>query len=164
MRDEVKVVLVTSFLVLGFLSVSSATVEEFQCYMCSYSIWDNTGSIRDCITHPSFLSEQNHLKCGNYCVFDEQYDKNKNMIISYFRTCSTNWGNDCTEDASTITCKGTCKGNFCNENEVGLRYKGYLAQHRDDYDYNNPSFDDTNSMTANFILILCCSLYHIYFT
>jgi hypothetical protein len=35
-------------------------------------------------------------------------------VKSIFRSCSTFWGNDCSEDNSIVNCKTSCKGNYCN--------------------------------------------------
>ncbi|XP_048238092.1 uncharacterized protein LOC125372370 [Haliotis rufescens] len=85
----------------------------FQCYTCSYD--HNTPGPIDCLTSPEDLPDNLHIKCGNFCVTQEVFSIQDKIILSFFRTCSVDWGNVCTEDAWFVTCKTTCIGDFCNE-------------------------------------------------
>ncbi|XP_046584679.1 uncharacterized protein LOC124291671 [Haliotis rubra] len=85
----------------------------FKCYTCSYD--HNTPGPMDCLTSPEELPINQQIKCGNFCVTQEVFSKQDKIILSFFRTCSVDWGNGCTDDAWFVTCKTTCIGDFCNE-------------------------------------------------
>ena len=82
----------------------------------------------------------------------------KKMVTSYFRSCSgKSWGNGCNKDWSHVTCKASCQGNYCNEQDKGKRYEVYLAEHKDDY-----LFDNGVPVTSNFYLsvsMICVARY-----
>jgi hypothetical protein len=83
----------------------------------------------------------------------------KKMVTSYFRSCSgKSWGNECNKDWSHVTCKASCQGNYCNGQDRGKRYEPYLAEHKDDYLYDNGS-----SITSNiylFVSMACVARYY----
>ncbi|XP_069122639.1 uncharacterized protein [Argopecten irradians] len=97
---------------------SSASGETFWCHVCSYTVNDQNNGF-DCLNNTDEMMDlQSRIKCGNYCVIQEQWDKSKKEINSVFRSCSTNWGNQCYDDNMFITCRGSCKGNYCNNSTV----------------------------------------------
>ncbi|XP_060077172.1 uncharacterized protein LOC132556747 [Ylistrum balloti] len=92
--------------------------ETFWCHVCSYTVNEQANGF-DCLNNTGEMNDlQSRIKCGNYCVIQEQWDKGKKEINSVFRSCSTNWGNQCYDDNTYITCRGSCKGEYCNNSTV----------------------------------------------
>lgn len=131
----------------------------FICYTCSYTT-ETEGSRRDCIENPSALGSSSHFECNStsYCVLQEQYDIHRDLVTSYFRTCSgVSWGNECKKDWSHVSCKASCQGNYCNEGDVGKRYEAYLASHRDSDYLNNASF-----LNMNICILMSVKFLHLF--
>ncbi|KAL4230389.1 hypothetical protein ACF0H5_010771 [Mactra antiquata] len=124
--------------------------QTFLCYQCSYDAtrseeWNK----EECMTQPALLENIYIFPCNDtgYCMYQEMFDLHTRTVTNFNRWCSkTSLGNDCTEDATRLTCFGSCQGNLCNKNDTGHRHEAY---------YNNKS---------NTFYSLTCGIYIVLFT
>ncbi|KAL4229323.1 hypothetical protein ACF0H5_012365 [Mactra antiquata] len=137
-------------------------VTGFICYRCSYSP-QTEGSRRECIEKPEALGINSRLECNStsFCVLQEQYNIHLKTVTSYFRSCSGNsWGNECSKDYTHVTCRGSCQGNYCNENDVGERYASYLEKHKNDIE-GSGHINTSCTVLISLLCSLCLSIHQL---
>ncbi|KAH3701128.1 uncharacterized protein LOC127859399 isoform X2 [Dreissena polymorpha] len=102
----------------------------FTCYKCSYNLGSEQKQT-DCITNPANLGRGAHLSCNetSYCVLQENFDFQQNVVTSYFRTCmGVSLGNECQKYEGLVICRSSCQGNYCNEHENGTNYQSFVQK------------------------------------
>ena len=75
-----------------------------------------------------FITTRNKYKCTSIhrsiCFY---FISDSNEVTSYFRSCSdATWGNECKRDWSHVTCRASCRGDFCNDGDRGELYKAFI--------------------------------------
>ena len=52
----------------------------------------------------------------------------KQEFLSFYRSCGqVSIGNECVTEWNGFTCRGSCQGDFCNEDEIGNRSPAYAS-------------------------------------